>query len=98
MYHQLEKTESGYKCMACDFESEDQSRLSYKECFGVPEYPWFDKMPDNLKTKTMLKALRMKPGKVVRGFIYWQRARTTYYLYDIAEATPMKPLSEKQKE
>ena len=68
MYHQLEQTETGFQCMACGATAIEKYPLAYQDCEAVAEYPWFDQMPDNLKTKTMLKALRMKPGKDIALF------------------------------
>jgi DNA polymerase-3 subunit epsilon len=63
----------------------------------MQKYDWFDSAPVNLKTKTALRELRLKPASEPKGYIYWERKKKTYYLYDITETTPIKEQTEKQK-
>jgi hypothetical protein len=62
----------------------------------MDQYPWFDSVPDNLKTKTQLGKLGLRPGGDPVAFVYWRRRRATYYLYDVAQALPKREMSEAQ--
>jgi hypothetical protein len=61
------------------------------------EYPWFDSVPEGLKTKTQLRQIRLVPTDEPKGYVYWRRKHETYYLYDQTETRPIREASPKQK-
>lgn len=69
---------------------------------GKPEYTAWVKVPDNLKTKTQLGKLGLRPAKgqePAAFFISYIRGRSrpqSYALYDMAEAVPKRKPSEAQ--
>jgi hypothetical protein len=54
----------------------------------LPTYPWFDVVPDNLKTRNQLAELNLKPGGEIRALVEWKNGKRVAYLYDVAEAVP----------
>lgn len=54
----------------------------------LPIYPWFDQVPDNLKTRNQLAELGLKPGGVVKARVVWRKGKRWADLYDLAEAKP----------
>lgn len=57
----------------------------------LPTYPWFDQVPDGLKTRNQLAELGLKPGGEVRAIVEWKRGKRVAYLYAVEEAVP-KPV------
>ena len=64
---------------------------------NLTHYPWFDQVPEHLKTKTQLGKLGLKPGGEPVAYIHWKRRGVTYYLYDQAQAVPKRQPSEAQR-
>ena len=62
----------------------------------LPQYP-YGTAPDHLRTKTQLDQTRLTPGQQVATLTWGKGSRArSVALYDIAEATPKPPLSDKQ--
>jgi hypothetical protein len=64
---------------------------------GLIRYAWFDQVPDNLKTKTQLGKMGLKPGGEPVAYIYWRRRDITYYLYEVTQAVPKRQITEAQQ-
>lgn len=56
-------------------------------------YTNWDKVPTNLKTKTSLKEMGLRPNGVPVAYKYWEHGRRsgTWDLYDVADTTPLPP-------
>lgn len=54
----------------------------------LPTYPWFDQVPDHLKTRNQLAEQGLRPGGSVKAQVVWKRGRRWADLYDVAEAKP----------
>lgn len=59
----------------------------------IPIYPWFDQVPDHLKTRNQLGELGLKPGGPIAARVEWDRGKKFAYLYDVAQAVAKRPLS-----
>jgi hypothetical protein len=64
---------------------------------SIPVYPWFDVVPEGLKTRNQLKEQGLRPGGPVKAKVVWNRGKRHADLYDLAEAVEKKPASEAQK-
>lgn len=62
-----------------------------------PTYPWFDQVPDHLKTRNQLGELGLKPGGPIAAEVRWDRGKKVAYLYDVAQAVAKRPLSAKAR-
>jgi DNA polymerase-3 subunit epsilon len=65
--------------------------------YGCPSVAWYEweTAPKNLRTTKQLRAERLKPGGAARGCV---RIKDGWcYLYDQAEAVPVREISEKQR-
>lgn len=62
-------------------------------------YPYWDKIPEHLKTKTQLSQMGKKPGGPVRARVEYRAHRRdkSFDLYDVNEAKDKRQLTEKQK-
>lgn len=80
MEHTIEKTDTGFTCAICHCAWKNKPRSS---CPGVIEYAW-QQAPENLKTESQLKKLKLAPGPK-RGIV------GAWWLYDINEAIPWTP-------
>lgn len=77
MEHELSETETGVTCQVC---RQSWRRKPVSPCPGVPRYEW-GQAPENLLTENQLAKRRLNPGPT-RGVV------GTWFLYDLAEATP----------
>lgn len=59
----------------------------------LPTYPWFDVVPDHLKTRNQLGELGLKPGGPKVAEVVWDRGKKYAYLYDVGQAVAKRPLS-----
>lgn len=61
----------------------------------LPVYPWFDQVPDHLKTRNQLGELGLKPGGPIVARVEWGHGRKAKvaYLYDVSQAVAKRPLS-----
>lgn len=59
----------------------------------LPVYPWFDQVPEGLKTRNQLAEQGLKPGGPVVARVEWDRGKKYAYLYDVAQAVAKRPLS-----
>lgn len=64
----------------------------------LQQFSWFDDpaRPPHYLTRTELGKLGLKPPAEPVGYIYWQRKRITYYLYDQRLAKPKRKPTEAQ--
>jgi DNA polymerase III epsilon subunit-like protein len=61
-----------------------------------PVYPWFDQVPENLKTRKQLAETGLRPGGPVKAQVLWRRGKRFANLYDVSEAKPKKPATPAQ--
>lgn len=59
----------------------------------LPSYPWFDVVPDHLKTRNQLAELGLKPGGPIVATVDWDRGKKVAYLYDVGQAVAKRGLS-----
>lgn len=59
----------------------------------LPTYPWFDVVPEHLKTRNQLGELGLKPGGPKVAEVVWDRGKKYAYLYDVGQAVDKRPLS-----
>jgi DNA polymerase III subunit epsilon len=64
---------------------------------SLPTYPWFDQVPDHLKTRRQLAELGLRPGGPVVAQVVWKRGRSWADLYDLATAKPKRAMTEAQR-
>jgi len=62
---------------------------------SLPTYPWFDQVPENLKTRNQLGELGLKPGGPIVATVEWDRGKKFAYLYEVSQAVAKRPLSAK---
>lgn len=93
--HQLEQAEGKYTCKVCErtwnYEPSD-------ECPGVKVYSWGK--ASGLLTKKQLGEAGYQTGKTLpapAGAIWWSKEARWLWLYDPAQATKKRPVSEAQK-
>lgn len=54
----------------------------------LPIYPWFDQVPENLKTRNQLAESGLRPGGPVRARVVWRRGKRWADLFALEEAKP----------
>lgn len=55
---------------------------------SLPTYPWFDQVPDHLKTRNQLAEQGLRPGGPVVAQVVWKRGKRWADLYDVNAAQP----------
>lgn len=60
-------------------------------------YPWFDQVPDHLKTRRQLAAQGLRPGGPVIAQVVWRRGKAHADLYDQNAAKPKRAMTEAQR-
>lgn len=63
---------------------------------NLPTYPWFDQVPDHLKTRNQLAEQGLRPGGPVVAQVVWKRGKRWADLYDVTIAKPKKAMTEAQ--
>lgn len=63
---------------------------------SLKTYPWFDQVPENLKTRNQLAELGLRPGGSIKAQVVWKRGQRWANLYDLAEARPKQPATAAQ--
>jgi len=63
----------------------------------LPTYPWFDVVPQNLKTRNQLAELGLRPGGPVVAQVVWHRGDRWANLYDVYAAKPKHAPTEAQR-
>lgn len=63
---------------------------------ALPTYPWFDVVPDHLKTRRQLAELGLRPGGPVVAQVVWHRGDRWADLYDVSVAKPKRVMTEAQ--
>lgn len=90
--HQLIKNESGFQCAVCQI---SWKKRPVSQCPGFKVYAW-GQVPNYLKTKSQLDALRLSCADLTpSGCLTFHRSWIP--LYDSRQASPKRPLSERQK-
>lgn len=56
----------------------------------LPTYPWFDQVPEHLKTRRQLAEQGLRPGGRVVAQVVWKRGQRFAYLYDVNAAKPKR--------
>jgi DNA polymerase III epsilon subunit-like protein len=64
---------------------------------SIPTYPWFDQVPDNLKTRRQLAEQGLRPGGPIVARVVWHRGDRWADLYDRNVAKPKRAMSEAQQ-
>jgi hypothetical protein len=64
---------------------------------SLPTYPWFDQVPDHLKTRRQLAELGLRPGGPVVAQVVWKRGRSWANLYELNVAQPKRAMTEAQR-
>lgn len=62
----------------------------------LKQYEWWDSVPPNLKTKTQLAALKLRPIGPPVAYVEWRRKQRIYYLYEMEQTRPSRAPSEAQ--
>ncbi len=60
-------------------------------------YPWFDVVPEHLKTRNQLGELGLRPGGPVVARVVWRRGERSANLYDVQAAKPKCAPTEAQR-
>ncbi len=83
-----------YRCRAC---LRRWAKKPVHYCPGLPDYPYWDSVPDHFKTETQLGKLGLRPGPDVktpslRALCSYtaHREDKVYKLYDLGEAVPKR--------
>lgn len=98
MRHQLERGEDGrYHCTICLWSWAGRASSIKTYCPGVPHYAGYERMPDHLKTFTMLRKAGLKTEAQPAGCIYIQSRKEWVWLYDERQATPRRKASATQR-
>lgn len=63
----------------------------------LPTYPWFDQVPDHLKTRNQLAEQGLRPGGPVVAQVVWRGGKRWADLYDVGAAKPKQAMTEAQK-
>lgn len=98
--HILVKNETGkWHCPACNWLWQGlgkKVRQNTRCEKAIPLYDWYA-APDNLKVEKELGELGLKPGGPPRGCLWYSSSDKYIWLFDVSEAQPKPPLSEKRK-
>jgi DNA polymerase III epsilon subunit-like protein len=62
----------------------------------LPTYPWFDVVPEHLKTRRQLAELGLRPGGPVVAQVVWRRGKAHADLFDLHAAKPKREMTEAQ--
>src|SRR5918911_4041356 len=62
----------------------------------LPTYPWFDQVPDHLKTRRQLADLGLRPGGPVAAQVVWRRGKAHADLFDMNAAKPKREMTPAQ--
>lgn len=62
----------------------------------IPTYPWFDQVPENLKTRRQLAELGLRPGGPVVAQVVWRKGKMHADLYDQTIAKPKRAMTPAQ--
>lgn len=62
----------------------------------LPTYPWFDQVPENLKTRRQLAEQGLRPGGPIVAQVVWRRGKAHADLYDLGTAKPKRAMTEAQ--
>lgn len=60
-------------------------------------YPWFDQVPEHLKTRRQLAELGLRPGGPVVAQVVWRKGEAFANLYDVGTAKPKREMTEAQR-
>jgi len=60
-------------------------------------YPWFDQVPEHLKTRRQLADLGLRPGGPVGAQVVWRRGKAHADLYDKNAALPKREMTDAQR-
>lgn len=63
---------------------------------SVPTYPWFDQVPEHLKTRKQLAEQGLRPTGPVVAQVVWRRGKRWADLYDVQATTPKHEATEPQ--
>jgi DNA polymerase-3 subunit epsilon len=63
---------------------------------ALPTYPWFDQVPDHLKTRRQLAELGLRPGGPIVAQVVWRKGKVHADLYDRHVAKPKKVMTPAQ--
>jgi DNA polymerase III epsilon subunit-like protein len=63
----------------------------------LPTYPWFDQVPEHLKTRRQLAEQGLRPGGPVVAQVVWRRGERWADLYDLNAAEPKREMTEAQR-
>jgi DNA polymerase-3 subunit epsilon len=63
---------------------------------ALPTYPWFDQVPEHLKTRRQLAELGLRPGGSVVAQVVWRRGKAHADLYDLNAAKPKREMTPAQ--
>src|SRR4051812_20957905 len=62
----------------------------------LPTYPWFDQVPEHLKTRKQLAEQGLRPGGPVVAQVVWKRGERWADLFDVGVAKPKKAMTPAQ--
>lgn len=60
-------------------------------------YPWFDQVPEHLKTRSQLAEQGLRPGGPIVAQVVWHRGKRWANLYDVNAAKPKRAMTEAQQ-
>ena len=63
---------------------------------ALPTYPWFDQVPEHLKTRNQLAEQGLRPSGPVVAQVVWKGGKRWANLYDVAAAKPKQAMTEAQ--
>lgn len=63
----------------------------------LPTYPWFDQVPEHLKTRRQLAEQGLRPGGPAVAQVVWKQGKRWADLYDLNAAKPKREMSEAQR-
>src|SRR5690348_2855161 len=63
---------------------------------ALPSYPWFDQVPEHVKTRNQLAEQNLRPGGAVVAQVVWKRGKLWADLYDVPAAKHNQVTTEAQ--
>ena len=63
----------------------------------IATFPWFDQVPEHLKTRRQLAALGLRPMGGIAGRVVWRRGRRHADLFDARQAVQKRPTTAAQR-